>query len=249
MGRVLMVLWALIVLPLMLIASYFLSFLRGGSPPIAAPTAQRLSMGDIPALPAGITWGTVLREILFWALVVLALVYLLRQFLKFRLTILRRLRRWPILRWISDWLKGLRKRVSVWSRELARTMQDSLYTLRDDLTRRTGWEPLGFINLRRLTPRQAIRFYFFALLRRGAERGAARRPAQSPREYAAGLMDRDESVKDELRELALAFEEARYTAHDIGQEKARRVRKVWDTIRSKMRISQRKAESGGNRTS
>jgi Na+-transporting methylmalonyl-CoA/oxaloacetate decarboxylase gamma subunit len=246
-GRVLMVLWALIVLPFTLMVSFIVSFLRIGTVN-TVPTAERPPLDDIPALPAGITWVTVLREILFWVLVVLALVYLLRQFLKFRLTILRRLRRWRILRWLSDWLRGVRMRVTVWSRKLARTMQDSLHTLRDDLTRRTGWEPRGFINLRRLTPRQSIRFYFFALLRRGAERGAARRPAQSPREYSTGLMYRDESVKDELGEMTLAFEEARYTAHDIGPEKAHRVRKVWDTIRSKMRIPQGKAESDGNRT-
>jgi hypothetical protein len=246
--RVLLTLWSLIVYIIAGIGVFLLSFLGKGSPVALDKPEQKVPTESIPALPAGATWSTAMKEILFWVLAALVLIYLLHQLLKFRLSILRRLRRWSITRWIYDWIEGWRKRLIVWGGGLARAMQDSMQALREDLTSRTGFDPLGFINLRRLNPRQSIRFYFFALLRRGGERGIARGPAQTPREYAAGLMGRDEPIKDELREMVLAFEEARYTAHDISPEQASRVRKIWDTIRTRMRFFKREAEPGGNRT-
>jgi len=241
-GGILMILWALIVLPLMFLARALLSILGGtpASTPVQ-PAEQPLSE-MIPALPSGITWVAVLREALFWVIAVLTLIYVLRQLFKFRLTILRRIRRWPILHWILDWIRGMEKHLAVWSGALTRTVRNSLRGLREEIAMRSGWEPLGFVNLRGLTPRQSVRFYFFALLRRGAERGTARRPAQTPREYTAGLTARDLSIGTELQEMALAFEEARYTAHEIKPDNALRVRRLWDAIRSKMRLSGGKVE-------
>ncbi len=235
-GGILMILWALIVMPIWFLAHAVLSFLIGAPVSTPAQTAEEPLSEMIPALPSGVTWVTVLREALFWVVAVLALIYVLRQAFKFRLTILRRIRHWPVLHWILDWIRGLNKRLAVWSGALTRTVRDSLRMLREDIAQRTGWESLGFINLRSLTPRQSVRFYFFALLRRGAERGSTRRPAETPREYSAGLAARDESIGRELREMTLAFEEARYTAHEIAPEKAHRVRKLWDAIRTKMRL-------------
>jgi hypothetical protein len=241
-GGVLMILWALVVLPLWFFAQAVFAFLMGKPAPPPAQAVEPPPDEMIPALPSGVTWIAVLREFLFWAVAVLLLIYVLRQLVKFRLTILRRIRHWPILHWILGWMRGWKKRLAVWGGSLTHSVKDSLQALREDFTRRTGWEGLGFVNLRRLTPRQSIRFYFFALLRRGAERGIARRPAQTPREYAAGLTVRDETIGVELREMALAFEEARYTAHEIEADKAHRVRKMWDAIRSKMRFSGGKRE-------
>jgi hypothetical protein len=243
-SNILFVLWALILFPIMLLVFSLFSFLLGSPRRTPVPPEEPIKQ-ILPALPPGVTWITVLREIFFWVIAVLVLIYFLRQLLKFRLAILRALRRWAILSWIFDRIRGWEKRLTFWRKAVGRALQNSLLSLREDLTRRTGWEPLSFVNLRTLTPRQSIRFYFFALLRRGAERGAVRRPAQTPREYAAGLTATDESIGGELREMALAFEEARYTAHEIGPEKARRVRKVWNTIRSKMRRFGSQAEAGG----
>jgi hypothetical protein len=244
-SSILFVLWALIVFPVMLLVSSLFSFLLGSPRSAQVQPAEKPIADVLPALPAGVTWVTVLREIFFWVIAVLVLIYILRQILKFRLTILRAVRHWAILVWILDRLRGWEKRLAFWRKAVSRAVQNSLLSLREDFTRRTGWEPLGFVNLRSLTPRQSIRFYFFALLRRGAEQGAVRRPAQTPREYAAGLTATEESIGGELREMTLAFEEARYTSHEIGPDKARRVRKVWNTIRSKMRRFGSKAEKGG----
>jgi hypothetical protein len=234
-GGVVMLLWSLIVFPILLLVSYVFSLLPAGPKPAPNGEEQKPLADLFPALPGGITWIGILREIFLCVIVILAAVYFLRQLLKFRLLILRRVRGWPVLGWILDRLRGFEQRLSHWRTALARVVRNSLSGLREDFTRRTGWEPFGHINLRSLTPRQSIRFYFFALLRRGAERGVVRRPSQTPREYAANLVAREAEIGDAVREMAFAFEESRYTSHDIAPDKARRVRIIWNAIRSKIR--------------
>ncbi len=85
--RIIAILGALIVLPFMFILSSLLSLLGWGSPSGAIKQLERLPSDSVGSMPAGITWGTVLREILFWVFVALIVIYLLRQFMKFRLTI------------------------------------------------------------------------------------------------------------------------------------------------------------------
>jgi hypothetical protein len=199
------------------------------------------------ALPAGVSWVTVVRELLFWGIVLLVLVYAVQQILPLQRSVARRMRRWSWFRRLLDFVHRLRKRWNLWQRNFVQTVRESWQALREELAGRAGWEPSGFLNLRGLNPRQSIRFYFFALLRRGAERGIVRRPAQTPREYAAAFSEEESPIANELREMTLAFEEARYTKHPVGPDKARRVRKVWDTIRTYLRSPKRAGEAGGKR--
>ncbi|MGB7538180.1 MAG: DUF4129 domain-containing protein, partial [Anaerolineales bacterium] len=191
----------------------------------------------------GVTWEMVAREILFWGIVILILVYLVRQMFPMRFAVLRRLRRSFLVRRLLEILMWLRKRWTVWKSSVALTLRESWEALREDLGGRGGWERGGFLSLRGLDPRQSIRFYFFAMLRRGAERGVARRPAQTPREYSGILSDEEDRIRGELEELTLAFEEARYSAHPVSPEKARHARRVWDTIRAALHSSRQKNET------
>jgi len=179
--------------------------------------------------------------------VILVVVYIARQVFPMRFAVLRRLRRNILIRRLLEFLRRLRKRWTVWTRKVALTIRESWEAMREDLGSRGGLARGGFFNLRGLDPRQSIRFYFFALLRRGAERGVIRRPAQSPREYSGVLSDEEEVIRGELEELTLAFEEARYSAHPMTPEKARQVRRVWDTIRAALRSPSKKSEKGEGR--
>jgi hypothetical protein len=192
-------------------------------------------VSDVAALPSGVDWAVVLREFLFWGIVLLVLIYLLRQMLPLRHALARRMRQWRWFRAALDFFRRLRRGWRVLSRKVADTVRASWIALRAEVAGRAGGRAAGFLRLRGLDPRQSIRFYFFALLRRGAERGVVRRPAQTPREYAAALSAEAEGIAAELREMTLAFEEARYTDHAIGGNQARRVRSVWDTIRNILR--------------
>lgn len=239
------ILWLVIVYPVIWLLSQIL-------PPLERPMSEMEGAPDnggwpqaLPALPLGMTWAVVAREILFWAVALLIVIYILRRILSRRLAILRGLRRSILFRRLLDFLLRWRKRWTVWGKRAARSIRESWEALRAEAGARGGVARGGFVNLRRLDPRQSIRFYFFALLRRGAERGFARRPAQTPREYADVLSVEEDLIRAELRELTMAFEESRYSAHPMSAGQARRVRRVWDTIRATLHSPQRKDKNPG----
>ncbi len=236
------ILWVAIIYPIIWLAAHI--FPVTGGPEEMADTPPEEALPPPAALPPGVTWETVAREILFWGIVILIAVYIVRQLFPMRFALLRRLRRNFLFRRLLEFLRRLRKGWTVWSRAVVLTIRESWENLREDLGSRGGRERGGFLNLRGLDPRQSIRFYFFALLRRGAERGVVRRPAQSPREYSGILSDEEKRIRVELEELTLAFEEARYSAHPVTPEKARQVRRVWDTIRTELRSPSKKDETG-----
>jgi len=241
------ILWLVVVYPVIWLLSHLWPAIGDSSGAMEETQAEEGLGRTLPALPQGVTWEIVIREILFWGIVILVLVYLIRQVLPMRFAILERLRRSSLFRRLLEFLLRLRKHWTAWSRSVALIIRESWDALREDLEARGGRERGGFLNLRGLDPRQSIRFYFFALLRRGAERGVARHSAQTPREYSGILSDAEERIRIEVEELTQAFEEARYSAHPIGPEKARHVRQVWDTIRAAWRSSRQNNGTGGKR--
>ena len=236
------ILWVAIIYPVIWLLAHIFPAIGGSDALEEMPPEEGLP--PPPALPPGVTWEAVAREILFWGIVILVVVYIARQVFPMRFAVLRRLRRNILIRRLLEFLRRLRKRWTVWTRKVALTIRESWEAMREDLGSRGGLARGGFFNLRGLDPRQSIRFYFFALLRRGAERGVIRRPAQSPREYSGVLSDEEEVIRGELEELTLAFEEARYSAHPMTPEKARQVRRVWDTIRTELRSPSKKDKTG-----
>jgi hypothetical protein len=222
-----LIVWMGIVLLFLWIMSHVLPALS-----IPLETAPPDSIAEnLPHLTQETSWGNVLRELFFWGIVVLVLVYIFRRMFRLRFSFWRRLRRWTFFQGILEFLLRFRRRWVSWRKSVVQTVRETWRALREDLAGPVHLERGGFLSLRRLDPRQSIRFYFFALLRRGAERGTARRPAQTPREYTTALSGEVSHLADELQEMARAFEEARYTSHDLRPENARRVRRVWDTIR------------------
>lgn len=241
------ILWMVIIYPIIWLLSLVMPAMGNVSSEMEEQPPEGGLSQRLPSLPQGVTWEVVVREILFWGIAIMILIYIIRQLFPLRFFAIRRLRRWSWFRRLLDLLHRLRKGWTLWKRNLAQSVRESWQALREDLAGRAGWERAGFINLRGLDPRQSIRFYFFALLRRGAERGVIRRPAQTPREYSAVLSEEESLISDELQEMTLAFEEARYTKHAVSLEKARRVRQVWDTIRAYLRSSKQPGGTGGKR--
>ncbi len=241
------ILWLVIIYPIIWVLAHIFPAIGDSTSAMEVPPAEEGLTRTLPALPQGVTWEMVAREILFWGIVILVAVYIARQLFPMRFVVLRRLRRSLWFRRVLDFLRRLRKRWTAWTQTAALTIRESWEALREDLRGRGGRLQGGFLSLRGLDPRQSIRFYFFALLRRGAERGVLRRPAQTPREYSGILSDEEERIRVELAELTRAFEEARYSTHPLTREEARRVRRVWDTIRTALRSPSKKGETGEGR--
>ena len=97
----------------------------------------------------------------------------------------------------------------------------------------SGWG--GFINPRRLDPRQRVYFFYQALIRRGTESGLPRGLSQTPYEYASTLDDALPDVDEDVDAMTEAFVEARYTPRVVEEGKANLVKTYWDHIRRALR--------------
>ncbi len=95
---------------------------------------------------------------------------------------------------------------------------------------------------RRLNERQIIRMLFQALLREGSRSGFPRRPGQTAREYASTLRSELPETEVALRDLALAFERASYSAADIDEEEPVRARQLFYTVRDALRAWNRRRQ-------
>jgi hypothetical protein len=59
-----------------------------------------------------------------------------------------------------------------------------------------------------------------------------RRLSQTPREYAAAVAAGNPVIQAELREMTLAFEDARYSNRLPEPSMVRRIQMVWSIVRS-----------------
>lgn len=186
-----------------------------------------------PAQAAGVTlpWWESLQSVLFWAVLLLVVTGSILYYLRQHSELAAALRRWPALAWLArllEWLAGTAERAGrgaqrVWKAFTARTQQTPV---------RPPWT---FIRLRRLPPRELIRFYYLALVQRA---GIQRQPAQTPREFQASL---GHLPAQDVGGLTDSFLEARYSAHAISAQDAGRARGFWENIRRAVRAAHRLA--------
>jgi hypothetical protein len=227
-------LWTLLLFLLSQLALLFRIQPHGEEP---LPT-QTYTPPEIPPelVPSGAyPWLDVVKSILFWVVFLGVISFSLIQFARQHEDIVNAIRRFPALswfsrlwRWLSVGFKGLNRRVSV-------VVEEGLQRLRARREIRVARSAVQYLNLRRLTPRQRVYFFFFAMLRRGEERGLPRQEAQTPHEYAATLEGIIPEVDQDLASLTESFVEARYTRKEIDEEQATLVRHYWERIRGALR--------------
>jgi hypothetical protein len=80
-----------------------------------------------------------------------------------------------------------------------------------------------------------VQFYYLAMLRRGGESGYARKPTQTPYEYARALESEIPEIDQDVDGLTAEFIEARYSRHDIPAEHIGLVRRYWERIKRALR--------------
>ena len=85
------------------------------------------------------------------------------------------------------------------------------------------------------TPRERVRRFYLALLDRAAQAGLARRPDQTPYEYADRLKPHLSEEEDALSTLTQAFVEARYSRRAFEPKEVGLLLRAWQRLRSKLR--------------
>ncbi len=205
-------------------------------PPPPAPEALPLQTAAATAVP----WLEVAKSVLFWAFLIGLVTFALLQYLRQHEELLAALRQRSGLSWLGqfwDWLSGIWKAAQ---KGISGAVSAGLERIRPkrSLAQTVG----GWINLRKLGPRQRVFFFYQAFLRRSGESGLPRRLSQTPSEFASRLDSALPAAEPDIEALTGAFIEARYTPRPVEPEKANRVREVWEHLRKALRG--KKVESG-----
>ena len=196
--------------------------------PLINPPAGKLP----PVAPAGTFNWELVKSVLLWGFLLVLAVIALRQYIAFNRELSEELRRFRPLRWLINTWERFKAAFRKTNQSIGAFVQTSLQRLRRlaPETGRTDGE-WGYVNPRRLSPRQKVIFYYLALLRRAREAGLPRQENQTPYEYARSLSASLNEEKNSVDTMTEAFIEARYSRHDIPAKSARQTESVWESIR------------------
>jgi hypothetical protein len=202
-----------------------------GQPP--GPVPQPSVPG---AAPEGATpeWLAIVRSVVFWAVAVAGLVYLVRSYLRDRRELagvvsirrlLRGLRGFLVALWqrLARLVGGVGRRIPARLR-LRRRRRERYQTAQGGAFR--------FFRLRALSRRERTLFYYLSTLRRAAQQGYPRPGSETPYEYEARLAPTIDPVEEELDRLTRAFVRTRYSTHEVRRHEEVRVRAAWRKVRT-----------------
>jgi hypothetical protein len=189
-------------------------------------------------------WLEVLRMLLFGFILAGVISYSLYQYQKQHRAVWEKFGRFPlVLKLKAIWIWLIKKLVGA-NQIIIHAVERRVQQLQ--LARRG--DPLGdlrgLLSLRHLSPKEKVRFYYLAMIRRGKDYGIPRQPNQTPQEYQEKLRTSLPEVEGDIDALTDAFLEARYSQHEIGEDLAGLVRRWWERIR---RILRRDRKGGIDR--
>jgi len=201
------------------------------TPSPALPPQPLLPDAQAWTLPAGLE---VVKSLFFWVFVLGIIGYSVYTLLAHRQG---RVATWAaggFLARLRAWLQAL---LSLWrylggaTRRAVRAATSAVATR---LGRRAGAMPPrpGWLSLRRLGPRELILYFYLSILERAGRLGYRRGPGQTPQEYSQAFQARLPEVQDDLWPLTAAFQEARYSRHDIGPQHASPARQHWQRLKA-----------------
>ena len=204
---------------------------NANEPPLELPT---LPPDAAAAMGPGPDWWEIIKSLAFWVIFLGILVYSIRQYLGQHEEVLAKLRKLPGWNFLTQAWRWLRTMFDHARREVIRAVDAVRESARRATARENFWGG-GFLNPRKLDPRQRIYFYYLALIRRGGENGLTRSLSQTPYEYAATLETALPDTGEDIDSLTEAFIEARYTRQPVELEKANLVERTWERIRKALR--------------
>lgn len=227
-------------LVLVLLLFNLIAKLFGRESPVEAPQLPSLQPEMPPPAPTDaastpLPWLEVAKSLLFWGLFIAVLLFALAQYLRQHEEVIAALRQRRSLAWLGrlwDWLRAFWQAAQ---KGIAGAVSAGLERIRPrpSLSQAIG----GWINLRKLDPRQRVFFFYHAFLRRSGESGLPRSLSQTPLEFASRLDHALPDVEPDIEALTGAFIEARYTPRPVEPEKASRAKAVWEHLRKSLRKS------------
>ncbi len=178
-GFLYFILWSPVYILLSFFASLFGSNLEMDAP--IPPEALQLPPAAETQTP--LPWLEILKSLLVWGLLVSAVVFAIVYYVREHKSALQMLRQASFYTGWQRFWKWLRSWFERANLAAADTLRSGLAAIRSRLNRQAATPAGDYLSLRRLSPRQQVYFYYLALIRRGAENGITRAPAQTPYEY------------------------------------------------------------------
>jgi hypothetical protein len=240
LGYIVTLLFTLLTLPFAWLFS-LLSNLFGAERPLprAKLRPPQISQRE-PVVPGGGApdWFEILRSVLFWAIALGMLFYVIRGYLRDRPELLQALLSQRPIRALRDLLVALWRRLVGWAEAASQRIPRRLSLRR--ARPRSSRQPFRFFRLGGLSPRERILYYYLSIVERARRQGYPRRSSETPYEYDATLGPKLPEARQELASLTQAFVEARYSHQTFDREQDRRVHAIWKRVRAALQALKRK---------
>ncbi len=188
----------------------------------------------LPKAPAqnetSIGWADWIKSLVFWVvflgIIIFSIVYYIRQ----NEVLMAKLRKFHIFAGLKQLLGKIALFFKHTNQKISTTLRTQINKLQARRKEGTS-RPLGFINPRRLPPREQVKYYYYAAIRRGRESGVPRTLNQTPAEYNEVIKKIYPDVSSEITDLTARFEDARYSLHETTDETARQAKSSWQKIK------------------
>lgn len=199
----------------------------------AAPMEPKAPANPLPisdsAIAPGPGWWEAIKMIVFWTVFLSVAFWAVRQYLRQHQDLIEALRKLPGWRYLEQfwgWLQNLLTQVKA-------EIEMAIKMGRENARHGIPWRGFGdgFINLRKLDPRQRVYFFYLAFVRRAGEKNTPRSSHQTPDEYAAALQSALPAAADDIHAITDAFMNARYSRQPVDMEQSQRVETIWDRLR------------------
>jgi hypothetical protein len=204
--------------------------------PITPQTPPSFPEFDPAPITDGVApWWDLLKSIIFWVAFLSVVGFSMYQYLKQHKGIVDQFRKIPGLIWVNrlvDWLMNLWKNVNTTINSTIEAGLNRIPSLTRSNSIREQWR---YINLNKLSPRERILIFYLMLTHRGSESGIRRKKSQTPNEYANILKSQLPDVDEEISSMTNSFIEARYSQHNLSENRAHLVRNLWRRIRTSLR--------------
>jgi hypothetical protein len=219
---------------IMLLLSFFLPSVQPTPQPTQAP--QLLPPMEPGASSSSTPWLQVLVSVLFWATILAIVGYSVLRFLQDRFDLFARSEKAAGTWWgrFLSWLQTFWSQWRAWRQEV----QEELARRwpKRQRARPGPGDLFRFLSVRRLPPRERIRFFYLSTARRAAQAGRPRRPGETPYEYRSDLEAHFPDLEpSDLSGLTDAFIQARYDRRPVQAEDAEAVKPLWQRIKTVLR--------------
>jgi hypothetical protein len=87
----------------------------------------------------------------------------------------------------------------------------------------------------RLAPRERVRYYYLALVRRASEQGVVRQQHETPLEYERPLHEAWPETDQEIEAMTQAFLHARYSRQPVDDEEAAGIETTWKALKPRLK--------------